>query len=371
MRRLLPTGLATALVAAAALALVPSAPASSVDDPATGVLSLVEVHTSTRAERQLVADLGLDLTEHGGDDHVGVVLHGSDDADLLRAHGLTWSVVIPDLVARERERAIADAAYAAAADSPTMPSGRRAYRDLADYEWDLRELAKRNPDIVKLLTLPHATVEGRRVLAVEISDNVTAKDGKPVYAVMGLHHAREWPSGEHTVEFAFDLVQTWRAGDPRTRDLLQRTRVVVLPVVNPDGFHASRNGARVVDGGAEVQELEGARGDSSLTYVGAQAAVLPAYKRKNCRTIDGQPTPQGGCDAPGARHLGVDPNRNYAALWGGAGASAFPGDDIYRGAAPFSEPETMNVHDLVAKRHVTVLLTTHTCLLYTSPSPRD
>jgi hypothetical protein len=76
--------------------------------------------------------------------------------------------------------------------------------------------------------------------------------------------------------------------------------------------------------------------------------------------LDGADTPPGACSAPGARHLGVDNNRNYGGLWGGAGASSFPGDDIYRGPAPFSEPETQNIRELVSTRQVTVLITNHT-----------
>lgn len=353
MRRVLPFVVAALL--AGALVIAPKATSSS---PDVDVISLVRVDTPTRADRQRVADLGLDLSEHAGDGFVDVVLHGADDAALLAANGFRWTVQIPDMVAREAEISALDAAYAAAADSPTMPSGRKAYRALADYEWDMKELAKRNPDLVELITLPHRTLEGRPVFALEVSKDVAAQDGKPVFAIMGVHHAREWPSGEHTIEFVFDLVKAYRAGDARTVDLLGRARVVAIPLVNPDGFHASFQASKPVDG-RELSEIEGGRGDA-LTYLAVQAAVAPAYKRKNCRMVDGADTPPGSCSAPGARHLGVDPNRNYAGLWGGAGASALPADDIYRGPAPFSEPETQNVRHLVSTRQVTVLITNHT-----------
>ena len=44
----------------------------------------------------------------------------------------------------------------------------------------MKELAKRNPDLVKLVTLPHRTLEGRAVRALEISKDVAARDGKPL-----------------------------------------------------------------------------------------------------------------------------------------------------------------------------------------------
>ena len=348
-----------AAIAAALLAggiTVPAAIGRSAPSP-DDVVSLVEVHTATRADRQRVADLGLDLSETGGRDWVGVVLHSVDDAARLRAARFTWTVRIPDLAKREQERIKLDAAYAAAADSTPMPSGRKAYRSLADYEFDMRELAKRNPDLVKLITLPHKTVEGRSVHGLEITDHVAAKDGKPIFAIMGVHHAREWPAGEHTIEFAFDLVKTWKAGDARTHDLLSRARVIDVPIVNPDGYSLSFDQGQIVDG-RELQQPD-TRGDG-VDYTAIQQGPQGAYKRKNCRMVDGQDTPPGACSAPGSRYLGVDPNRNYGGGWGGGGASAFPGDDIYRGAAPFSEPESQNIRELVSHRQVTMLVTNHT-----------
>lgn len=370
MRRTLPALLA-AFVVAAGLALVsqPAAIGRSAPSP-DDVVSLVRVHTATRADRLRVADLGLDTSETGGRDWVGVVLHSPDDAVRLTAAGFTWTVEIPDLAAREQERAALDQAYAAAADSIPMPSGRTAYRSLEDYVFDMKELAKRNPGLVKLIKLPYKSNEGRTVFGLEITADVTAKDGKPVFAIMGVHHAREWPAGEHTIEFAFDLVKSWNAGDARTRDLLSRARVIAVPVVNPDGYKLSFDSGQIIDG-RELQDPS-TRGDG-IDYLAVQQGPQPAYKRKNCRMVDGQATPEGACQAPGSRYIGVDPNRNYGGLWGGAGASAFPDDDIYRGAAPFSEPETQNIRALVSHRQVTMLVTNHTFagLVLRAPGVKD
>lgn len=73
---------------------------------------------------------------------------------------------------------------------------------------------------------------------VEISDQVNsaATDAKPALLMMGLHHAREWPSGQSTMEFAYDLVKN-HGSDSRITSLLQQARVLVVPVVNPDGFN--------------------------------------------------------------------------------------------------------------------------------------
>ena len=53
--------------------------------------------------------------------------------------------------------------------------------------------------------------------------------------MFGVHHAREWPSGEVNMEFALDLARGY-GSDPRITSLLERVRVIVVPVINPDGF---------------------------------------------------------------------------------------------------------------------------------------
>lgn len=74
-------------------------------------------------------------------------------------------------------------------------------------------------------------------------------------------------------------------------------------------------------------------------------------------------TPPGACDAAasqGGFGIGIDPNRNYGGFWGGPGASTLFAHATYRGAGPFSEPETQNVRELVSAEQVTTLITNHT-----------
>ncbi len=52
------------------------------------------------------------------------------------------------------------AQYAASVAAP-LPRGRDTYRSSADYAADLDRLAADHPTLVKPLTLPHRTIEGR------------------------------------------------------------------------------------------------------------------------------------------------------------------------------------------------------------------
>ncbi|MGH3949532.1 MAG: M14 family zinc carboxypeptidase, partial [Pseudonocardiaceae bacterium] len=316
-------------------------------------VQLVTVDTPSRDHKRLLQSLGLDLTEHAGHDFVEVVLHSAGDADALRAAGLTWQVRIPDLVARSAEINRANRAYAAATPASPLPSGRNTYRTLADYNDDMRELAAIRPDIVKRIELPHTSLEGKPVYGVEIGSDVHAPpQGRPVFVMLGLHHAREWPSGEMTMEFAYDLVQNY-GRDSRITGLLDKSRVVIVPVVNVDGFEKSVNDGMLID----LREVDDG-GTASVV-----ATPGNAYKRKNCRMVDGQTPVAGECalaTSNGGFGFGIDLNRNYGALWGGPGsAGEFP-DPTYRGAGPFSEPETQNVRELVGARQVTTLITNHT-----------
>jgi hypothetical protein len=349
---------AVVLATTASLALLTLVPmsASSSAQAGTEVFAprLVTVDTPTRAHKELLQTLGLDLTEHAGHDYVEVVLHNALDLGALEAAGLTYDVRIADLTLREAENNRANAAYAAATVTSPLPSGRDTYRTLADYNADMAALAADRPGIAKTFTLPHKSLDGRDVHGIEIGRDVKrAEDGRPVFLLMGVHHAREWPSGELAMEFAVDLVKSYGTNQ-RITDLLDRARVIVVPVVNVDGFHMSRTDGAMID-------LRAADGGGLVSIFGTPGN---AYKRKNCRIIDGVDTPDGSCAAaatsPGGYGVGIDLNRNYGGFWGGPGASATFADPTYRGPAPFSEPEIQNVRELVSSRQVTTMISNHT-----------
>ncbi len=331
---------------------------------------LVKTFVTDEAQKAKLGSLGFDLTEHAGRDYVELVAYGQKDLARLTALGLKYTVVVEDLVKQDVERATTDrlagrraatrgASTRAAGD--VMPSGRTEYRRLADYEADLKRLAEANPGLVKPVVLKNKTIEGRAVNGIEITKDANAvEDGKPVFLQMGIHHAREWPAGEHAMEWAVELVNGIRAGDKDLIAMAEKVRTIVVPVINVDGFNVSREAPTDLANNPEYAQVS----DAGLG-LGATAAYLvdPAnnYKRRNCRLVPGVDSiPAGACALPAFRVSGVDPNRNYGGLWGGPGASALPAYDTYRGTGPFSEPETQNVRALVSERQVTTLITNHT-----------
>lgn len=300
-------------------------------------IQIIDVHTPTREKVELLTSLGLDLTEHGEDGVRGVVLSTDAEENLLRAAGFTWTVTTPDVAAASKADREADARFAAATRESELPSGRDGYRRLADFEQEMKDLAAAHPTLVEHFTLPLNSLQGREIAGIEITPDIGARDGKPVFLMTGIHHAREWPSAENPFEFAIELIEGYDAGDERITRLLDQARVVVVPVMNPDGFNLSREAP-----------------DAGTVY---------EYKRKNCRVVDGDAESAALCGiVPGYRGLGagVDPNRNYGGDWGGPGATLEPVQETYRGAAPFSEPEVENMRRLISSQPVTTFITNHT-----------
>ena len=312
---------------------------------------LVSVLTPTPAHKDQLLALGLDMTEHGGSESLGVVLHGPDDEAALIKAGLRWRVLVDDLVAQSHRQRMAESRAAQAASG--LPSGRTTYRTLADYNTELKELADANPGLVRLFTLPNKTWMGKDVMGIEITTDVHRNDGKPAFLNMGVHHAREWPSGEHAMEWAYELINGFKAGDPRATKIVRNSRNIVVPIVNPDGFEASRGSAGAPDEGRDESV------DDTAYLVGG-AATGGEYRRKNCRLPDD--SEDGNCTtSAGLAENGVDPNRNYGGLWGGPGADpSNPLVQTYRGPGPFSEPETRNIQSLVSRNQVVTLITNHT-----------
>ncbi|WP_224277972.1 M14 family metallopeptidase [Nocardioides lacusdianchii] len=319
--------------------------ARTADSDAT---QIVMVKAPTVDRRNEVIALGLDVTEHADQRGIEVVLHDAQDAQTLRDAGFTWKVKVKDLEALTKKNREVDRLYAASVAESGLPSGRTSYRTYDDYLSDLDQLARRYPSLTRPLTLANETVLGEDIRGIEVSvgaDDV--KDGKPVFLLMGAHHAREWPSAEHTIEFAFDLLQSYSSGDDRARDLLSRSRVILVPVVNVDGFQISRGATP--------------RGDfSTFDY---------EMKRKNCAISANTPAPSatvpdylsGTCaDNRAGRLRGTDLNRNYPGFWGGGGASTNWSSDTYRGDSPGSEPESDAVRRLISERAVTVMISNHT-----------
>ncbi len=301
-------------------------------DPARPMI--VRVHVADAEQAGYLFE-GFDETHNHSHGEIELLLWPGDLAR-LDALGMDYEIVIEDLYAHDQAEA--------ARPKPmlSLPGPNRSdYRHLEDYNTEMKQLAKKNPGLVKLFALPRPSLEGRKIFGVEIASNVkeTATDGRPVFYIDAIHHAREWPAAEYTMLFIHHLVESY-GKDREITSLLRRMRVISIPIVNVDGFDYSR------------------RSPAQVSLLGAGNG-FEGYWRKNRRSFTGATAPvvQKNPDA-----YGVDPNRNYAYLWGDqqGGSSGTLFSQTYRGEAPFSEPETQNVRDIILGRNIVGDITNHT-----------
>lgn len=314
-----------------------------------------------RTLKQALALTGFDDT-HAllADGSMELLLWPGDEARLRRL-GVDYSITSPYRGPEQR-------AVGRPSGLAPQPGERTDYRRYADYVTDLQKLATDHPKRARMIRFPEKTLEGREVFGIEIADDIgrAVSDGRPTFWVDGAHHAREWPSSEYSMMFAFDLLQSY-GKDARVTALLKKIRVVVVPIVNADGFVHSREASPVYNPAT----------NNNLAF---EVAGLESGWRKNKRSLtDALYGPGGTSSRLNADAHGADPNRNYPFYWGGEGGGGDPSSQTYGGAEPFSEPEARNIAGGMKARQVTAYLTNHTygklCMrpwgYTTEPSPDD
>ena len=306
---------------------------------AADLLSLARVWVTSREEGALLSLF--DDTHHVFDDGSYEVLLWPGDLARLQAANLRFEITVQDVIARD-QAALRRADQRSSVRSD-VPGDNGAYRTLDDYNADMMALVAEHPNDARIISLPNRTREGRSVLGIEIAQDVNAVDGRPVWYMDGLHHAREWPSGENTIMFGFDLLKNPQ-NDERIDGLFRETRTILVPVVNVDGFTWAR--------------MHGTTTSNNIGSLPFAATGQADYWRKNR---------QGASEAaqlPVAQRnptaIGVDVNRNYSARWGGPGAGSTNESQTYRGAGPFSEPEIRNVAELLRERQPIAVNSNHT-----------
>jgi len=190
-----------------------------------------------------------------------------------------------------------------------FPPADSAYHNYAEMTGEIDQIVAAFPSIA-MRTSFGTSYQGRDLVAVKISDNVTADEAEPEVLFTHHQHARE----HLTVEMAMYLLNLFTgsyATDTRVRDLVDSREIWIMPDVNPDG--------------------------------GEYDIATGSYRswRKNR-----QPN-------AGSTNIGTDLNRNWAYLWGCCGGSSgSTGSETYRGPSPESTPEVRAIAGFVRGRVV-------------------
>ena len=167
----------------------------------------------------------------------------------------------------------------------------------------------------------YTSIEGRPIYWLRISDNPnTDEETEPEVFYNALHHAREPNSLSQLIFYMWYLLENY-GEDPEVTFLVDHTEMYFVPCINPDGY--IYNETTNPNGGG-------------------------LWRKNRRENSDGS--------------FGVDLNRNYGYEWGydDTGSSPNPNSQVYRGTAPFSEPETQAIRDFCNAHEFEIALNYHT-----------
>ena len=83
------------------------------------------------------------------------------------------------------------------------------------------------------------------------------------------------------MEWALELINGYKKGEARATNVVRNSRNIVVPIVNADGFEASRTAGEIAgQGGGRDESVD------DTAYLVAGAATGGEYRRKNCRLPD-------------------------------------------------------------------------------------
>jgi carboxypeptidase T len=309
--------------------------------------SLVRVPLGAGITAQRLVDAGLDVVSVRGD--ACLLLVTPEDEGTLRALGATSVMLDPAPGLTAARRARAELASRPETGGRVVRSAARPdgiVRDevlppfgsgsLGGY-WTNAEVKMKLDDLVasdaaglvadKIDTIG-TTIRKRPIYALTLGKPWTGigSDPRPVVYLSALTHARE-PGGMQTLFYWVDNLLARYPSDPMARELLEQRRIVICPVVNPDGYAINES-----------------------LYV---ALGMFAMWRKNARDNDN--------NGVYTSNDGVDINRNYGFAWGlSSGSSASFSAQDYHGPGAFSEPETRAQRDEVVAIQPATGLSFHT-----------
>jgi len=194
------------------------------------------------------------------------------------------------------------------------------YYTFSEIEEHLDELHGYYPELITEKVSLGQTLEGRNIWMVKVSDNPQADEDEPEMLYTGLHHAREPMSYMNLFYFMYWLLENYGM-DPEATALVNSRELYFIPAVNPDGLVYNQ---QIAPNGGGMQRKN---------------------RRETCLS-----TPDG-----------IDLNRNYSFMWGydNSGSSPDGCSETYRGASPFSEPETEAVKNFVEAHNFAIALNYH------------
>ncbi len=195
----------------------------------------------------------------------------------------------------------------------TWSPGMGVFLTIDEIESGLNQRADLYPSITHLTSIGKS-IEGRDIRALRLSAHPLEGEERATLLCFGGIHAREVISPLVVMHFLDYLLDNQY--DLAVQEILDQTDIWFIPCLNPDGLY-------------HVEHVDN-------------------MWRKN-RRDNGDGT------------FGVDLNRNFSFQWGfdNVGSSPFTSQETYRGAGPFSEPESRALRDFLQEHDFVASLSYH------------
>ncbi|KAK2880506.1 carboxypeptidase A1-like [Channa argus] len=217
----------------------------------------------------------------------------------LEARNIEYSIVIEDLqVVLDKEREEMETAALVPQPRNTDNFDYANYHTLSEIYSFQDMLVAENPNLVSKIVIGQS-YERRPLNVLKFS---TGGTNRPAIWIDTGIHSREWITQASGTWFAKKIVTDY-GRDPNLTSILNAMDIFLETVTNPDGFFFTHTADR--------------------------------FWRKNRRPNAGSPC------------IGVDPNRNWDAGFGGPGASRDPCSPAYSGPSAHSESEVKSIVDFV------------------------
>jgi len=175
------------------------------------------------------------------------------------------------------------------------------YRSFEAMKAQITHYQLHHPHLIKSVKVIGKSHEGRELIVLHMSARTDTPANHPQIWIQASQHAREWIAAASLFATISQLIAGYTDGDAEITRLLTNYELVLMPMVNPDGYEYSRKHDRMW--------------------------------RKNR-----------------AHPHGVDLNRNWDANWGQFGCPASTTSDMYCGSGAGSEAEVAAVQRYVLGR---------------------
>ena len=101
----------------------------------------------------------------------------------------------------------------------------------------IEQVNKKCPNITHVYDLELKSVKGLPLRVIAFSDSPSVHEfGEPEFKYVGNMHGNEVIGREILIELMIQLCDSYLAGQPNVMDLIQTTRIHLLPSMNPDGW---------------------------------------------------------------------------------------------------------------------------------------